>query len=146
MGKTCRELFENIDCTIIGDADQIVEGIAFRSDKVTPGDAFFCIVGLVADGHSFAQDAINRGAKLIVEERNLLLADASDVTVVVVKDSRKALASAAAAFYGNPSHSMDIVGVTGTNGKTTTTYLVQHILEHTHKPCAILGTVGLIMG
>lgn len=146
MTKTCKELFGNIDCTIIGDETMPVEGIAFRSDHVHPGDAFFCIVGLVSDGHTYAQDAINRGAKVIVEERNLILADATDVTTVVVKDSRKALAQASAAFYDNPSNDLEVVGVTGTNGKTTTTYLVQHILQFAKKKCGILGTVGLILG
>ena len=65
MGKTCTDLFAGIDCTVIGNADEEVGGIAYRSDRVQPGDAFFCIVGLTADGHSFAQDAIDRGAKAV---------------------------------------------------------------------------------
>lgn len=62
--KTCGELFEGIDCTIIGNADELVSGIAYRSDCVKPGDAFCCIVGLKSDGHSYAQDAIDRGARV----------------------------------------------------------------------------------
>ena len=58
MGKTCTELFAGIDCTILGNADDEVNGIAYRSDRVQPGDAFFCVVGMTTDGHSFAQDAI----------------------------------------------------------------------------------------
>ena len=79
MGKTCTELFEGMDCTIIGNAQDEVEGIAYRSDKVKPGDAFFCIVGMKTDGHTFAQDAIDRGAKVLVVERKVYLADATDV-------------------------------------------------------------------
>lgn len=88
--KTCGELFEGIDCTIIGNADELVSGIAYRSDCVKPGDAFCCIVGLKSDGHSYAQDAIDRGARVLIVERKIYLADATDITEVVVKDSRKA--------------------------------------------------------
>ena len=90
--KTCGELFEGIDCTIIGNADELVSGIAYRSDCVKPGDAFCCIVGLKSDGHSYAQDAIDRGARVLIVERKIYLADATDITEVVVKDSRKAMA------------------------------------------------------
>ena len=63
MSKTCAELFEGLECTILGNPDETVEGLAYRSDRVTSGDMFFCIVGFSTDGHSFAQDAIDRGAQ-----------------------------------------------------------------------------------
>lgn len=144
MAKTCAELFSHIDCTIIGNPDERIEGIAYRSNKVKPHDAFFCIVGNVVDGHSFAQDAIDRGAKVLVVERKLYLADATDVTEVVVSDSRKAMALAAAAFNDNPSSKFSLVGITGTNGKTTTTYLVNHIFSEAGQKTGIIGTVGVI--
>ena len=146
MGKTCTELFAGIDCTVIGNADDEVGGIAYRSDRVQPGDAFFCIVGLTADGHSFAQDAIDRGAKVLVVERKVYLADATDVTEVVVKDTRKAMAVAAANFYDHPSQGLALVGITGTNGKTTTTYLVEHIARVAGKRTGVIGTVGVRIG
>ena len=146
MSKTCEDLFLGIDCSIIGNRDEEVSGIAYRSDKVCPGDAFFCIVGLTADGHTFAQDAIDRGAKVIVVERKMYLVDASEVTEVVVKDTRKAMALCAANFYGHPSASLGLVGVTGTNGKTTTTYLVEHIARSAGKRTGIIGTVGVRIG
>lgn len=146
MGKTCTELFADIDCTVIGNADDVVEGIAYRSDCVKPNDAFFCIVGLSVDGHSFAQDAINRGAKVLVVERKVYLADATDVTEVVVKDTRKAMAEASANFYGHPSKDFSLVGITGTNGKTTTTYLVEHIARSAGKRTGVIGTVGIRIG
>ena len=102
MTKTCKELFAGFDCSIIGNPDEPVEGIAYRSDRVKPGDAFCCIVGLTSDGHSYAQDAIDRGARVLVVERKIYLADASDVTEVVVSDSRKAMAHLAASFYNWP--------------------------------------------
>ena len=146
MSKTCASLFAGLECTIIGNAQERVEGLAYRSDRVQPGDVFFCIVGLTTDGHSFAQDAIDRGAKVLVVERKMYLADASDVTVVVVSDSRKAMAHASAAFYDNPSAAFQLVGVTGTNGKTTTTYLVEHIARSANKRTGVIGTVGNVIG
>ena len=146
MGKTCTELLEGIDCTVIGNPDDEVGGIAYRSDRVRPGDAFFCIVGFSADGHSFAQDAIDRGAKVLVVERKVYLADATDVTEVVVKDTRKAMAVAAANFYDHPSQGLSLVGITGTNGKTTTTYLVEHIARVAGKRTGVIGTVGVRVG
>ncbi len=146
MGKTCKDLFKNIDCTILGNEDEEVSGIAYRSDAVCPGDIFFCIVGMNVDGHSFAQDAIDRGASVLVVERKVYLADASDICEVVVKDTRKAMALASAEFYGHPSESFDLVGITGTNGKTTTTYLVEQVVTHAQKRAGLIGTVGVHIG
>lgn len=143
MAKTCKELFEGLDCTIIGNENEEITGIAYRSDTVKPHDAFCCIVGLKTDGHSFAQDAIDRGAKVLVVERKIYLADATDVTEVVVSDSRKAMAHLAAHFYDEPSLDFDLVGVTGTNGKTTTTYLVEHMAACMSKRTGVIGTVGV---
>lgn len=139
----CSELFEGLECTIIGNAADEVGGLAYRSDAVKPGDMFFCIVGFKVDGHSFAQDAIDRGAKFIVVERKVYLADATDVTEIVVKDSRKAMAHVADRFYGSPSKGLALVGVTGTNGKTTTTYLVDQIARAAGKRTGVMGTVGI---
>lgn len=141
--KTCAELFSGIECTIIGNPDEVVGGIAYRSDAVKPGDAFCCIVGLKSDGHSYAQDAIDRGARVLVVERKIYLADATDVTEVVVKDSRKAMAHLAAHFHDLPSKAFSLVGVTGTNGKTTTTYLMDHIARTLGNRTGIIGTVGV---
>lgn len=146
MSKACAELFEGMDCSILGNPEEEVSGIAYRSDKVRPGDAFFCIVGFTADGHSFAQDAINRGAKVLVVERKVYLADATDVTEVVVKDTRKAMAHVAANFFDHPSKSFNLVGITGTNGKTTTTYLVEHIARVAGRKTGVIGTTGIRIG
>ncbi len=145
MAKTVAQLFSGIDCTVLGNPDDEVTGIAYRSDKVQPGNAFFCIVGLKSDGHSFAQDAIDHGAKVIVCERKVYLADATDVTEVVVSDTRKAMAQVAANYYDNPSQAFSLVGITGTNGKTTTTYLVEHIAKRCGKRTGVIGTVGIVV-
>lgn len=146
MAKQCKELFSGMDCTFIGDETEPVTGLAYRSDKVCPGDAFFCVTGLKVDGHTFAQEAIDRGAKVLVAERPLYLIDATDVTVVMVRDSRKAMAYASANYYDDPSSSFDLVGITGTNGKTTTTYLVEHIVREVGKRSGLIGTVGIHIG
>ena len=140
---TVSELFEGLDCTIIGAAADDVAGLAYRSDQVKPGDMFFCIVGLKVDGHSFAQDAIDRGARFLVLERKLYLAETDNVTLIVVNDSRKAMAHVSARFYGKPSRSFSLVGVTGTNGKTTTTYLIDQVARIAGSKTGVIGTVGV---
>lgn len=143
MSMTVRELFAGIDCTIIGNAQLKISGLQYRSDQCSENDVFFCIVGMTVDGHSFAQDAIDNGAKVLVVERKVYLADATDVTEVVVRDSRKAMAAAAANFYNHPSAQISLVGITGTNGKTTTSYLVEHIARVAGKTTGVIGTVGV---
>lgn len=146
MGKTVKELFSGIQCTIIGNENEEVSGVAFNSRDVLPGDIFFCIVGVKTDGHSYAQDAINHGAKVLVCERSLSTADTSDVTLVMVGDSRRAMARIASRYYDNPSEHFKLVGITGTNGKTTTTYLVEHIAQMASMKTAVVGTVGIRIG
>ena len=146
MAKTCAELFRGLPCTIIGNPDEEVSGLAYNSSAVKPGDIFFCIVGTRVDGHSFAQDAIDRGAKILVVERKVYLADATDVTEVIVSDSRKAMARIASRFNELPSEAFSLVGITGTNGKTTTTYLVEHIASVAGMKTGVIGTVGVRIG
>lgn len=113
-----------------------VSGLCFDSEKVKEGDLFFCLVGVENDGHMFAADAVSRGAAAIVVERALAL----DVPQIEVADTRKALSHAASAFYGNPSKHLKMIGVTGTNGKTTTTYIVKSIIEAAGHSCGLIGT------
>jgi UDP-N-acetylmuramoyl-L-alanyl-D-glutamate--2,6-diaminopimelate ligase len=118
-------------------ADVPVSGVAFRADRVKPGDVFFCIPGFRHDGHDFAADAVKRRAVALVCERSLGLG----VPEAVVADARAALALASARFFGYPTRSFDVVGVTGTNGKTTTTYLLDSIFRADGRLTGILGTV-----
>lgn len=143
MIKSCKELFSGMDCTIIGDPNVEVTGISYNSNTVEPGDAFCCIVGQNVDGHIFAQQAIDKGASVLVVERKLYLADVSKITEVVVSDSRKAMAIISANFYNNPSHHFSLIGITGTNGKTTTTYLVDHLAKNLGLKTGLIGTVGI---
>ncbi len=108
-----------------GGGDPDITGLAYRSESATPGALFFCVPGFVVDGHDFAPDAVERGAAAVVCERPLGL----DVPEVVVPGVRAAMGPLAAAFHGHPTAQLRVVGVTGTNGKTTTAFLVRHILE-----------------
>src|ERR1700716_710330 len=102
-----------------------VTALAYDDRTVTPGTLFFCVRGFTRDGHDFAAEAVARGAVALVVERPLGLG----VPELLVPDVRRAMAPAAAAFYGDPTAELQAVGVTGTNGKTTTAFLVRSLLE-----------------
>ena len=122
----------------------VVTGIAYDSRAVTPGAVFVALKGQHADGTAFAKQAIERGAAAIVSEQPA----PPDVHVpwAIVEDARRALAVLAAAFYREPSGDMRVVGITGTNGKTTTAYLVASLFESAGVQCGLLGTVGYRIG
>ena len=128
----------------LSDSSEDIEitGIAYDSRAVQPGYIFVCVKGFETDGHKYAQCAVDNGAVMIVAE------DEIDVSVPVcyVEDSRKALADISCEFYGHPSEKFRLVGVTGTNGKTTVTYLVKSILELAGKKVGIIGTNQNIIG
>jgi len=121
----------------IGDVE--VGGVAYHSARVSPGDVFFCVPGFVHDGHEFAVEAARSGAAAIVCQREVK--DVGGVPQMIVEDTRIALAHASAAFFGHPSHHMSVVGITGTNGKTTTTYLVDNIARVAGRVTGLVGTV-----
>ena len=122
--------------------DVEVSGLAYASTSVTPGTLFFCVPGFKADGHDFAPDAVERGAAALVVQRPLNLG----VPEVVVDDVRAAMGPAAARFHGDPTSTLKVVGVTGTNGKTTTTFLIRELLEAAGVQTGLLGTVTSIVG
>ena len=119
-----------------------ITGLAYDSREVAPGDLFFCVSGFRSDGHDFAAEAVRAGAAALVVERPLDLG----VPEVVLASARAAMAPAAARFYGEPARQLRVVGVTGTNGKTTTTYLVRALLEAAGLQCGLLGTVKSVIG
>ena len=119
-----------------------ISGLAYSSRSVTPGALFFCVPGFRSDGHDFAPDAVERGAAALVTERPLDLA----VPELVVESVRAAMGPAAARFYGDPTAELDVVGITGTNGKTTTAFLVRHLLEAAGRQTGLLGTVKRVVG
>src|SRR4051794_33776 len=128
---------------LLGDGpDVVVTGLTFDNRLVAEGTLFFCVPGFTRDGHDFAPDAVARGAAALVVQRRLGLG----VPEVVVEDVRAAMAVAAARFYGDPTATLAICGVTGTNGKTTTAFLVRALLEAAGRPCGLLGTVKSVVG
>jgi len=126
----------------VGDDSVDVSSLAYDSRKVRPGTLFFCVPGEKVDGHEFAGLAVGAGAVALVVERELDL----DVAQVVVGDARAAMAPLASAFYGDPSGELRVVGVTGTNGKTTTAFLIRETLEAAGVRTGLLGTVRQVVG
>jgi UDP-N-acetylmuramoyl-L-alanyl-D-glutamate--2,6-diaminopimelate ligase len=119
-----------------------ISDLAYSSESVTPGALFFCVPGFRSDGHDFAPDAVERGAAALVTQRRLDLG----VPEVVVDDVRAAMGPAAARFYGDPTADLDVVGITGTNGKTTTAFLIRHLMEAAGRQTGLLGTVKRVVG
>lgn len=125
-----------------GDAGVEVTGICYDSRDAGPGSLFVCVPGAEADGHEFAPAAVAAGATSLVVERELDLG----VAEVVVEDARSAMGPLAAAFNGHPTGELKVAGVTGTNGKTTTVFLLRQVLEHAGRQTGMIGTVSQFVG
>ncbi len=120
--------FENVEIT----------GISYNSANTKPGDIFICIRGEQTDGHEYAESAVLKGAKAIFAEKELDL----KIPQIIVADTKRMMAAIAAKFYHEPSKQLKLIGVTGTNGKTTVTHLIQKVLEQNNEKCALIGTLG----
>ena len=118
--------------------DVDITGISYNSQLTKKGDIFLCIRGEMSDGHKYAQDAVDKGAAAIFCEEELNI----NCPQIIVKDTKRTMAAIAAAFYNEPSKELNLIGVTGTNGKTTVTHLIQKILEENNEKCALIGTLG----
>ena len=118
-----------------------ISSLAFDDRDVAEGSLFFCVGGFSRDGHDFAPSAVERGAAALVVEHQMDL----DVPQVVVRSARGQMGPAADNFFGHPTADLDVIGVTGTNGKTTTAYLIRHLLEHAGRSCGLVGTVETIV-
>ena len=125
-----------------GDENIEITGLTADSRQVKPGYLFFCLTGYTVDGHAFASQAVERGAAAIVAERDLDTA----ATLVTVSDSRRAMALLADRFYGSPTRALKLIGVTGTNGKTTTTHLIDRIFRDQNKRTGLIGTIHMRIG
>jgi UDP-N-acetylmuramoyl-L-alanyl-D-glutamate--2,6-diaminopimelate ligase len=132
------------DVTVAADPHVTVTGVAYDSRTVEPGNLFVALKGLQADGTAFVRQAMDRGAIAIVAENRP--AEPAGIAWTRVHDGRLALAELAAAFYRHPSAEMQVVGITGTNGKTTTAYLVSSIFDAAGIPCGVVGTVAYRIG
>jgi UDP-N-acetylmuramyl-tripeptide synthetase len=141
---TLGDIIRNTKHEIYGDPDVNVTGINYDSREVKPGNVFFCLEGEHTNGKYFVNDAVSRGAKVIVSDEKITCPP--EVTLLIVEDRLKALAAMSAGFYDHPSKKLSLIGVTGTNGKTTVTYLVESIFRQAGVPVAVIGTVNYRIG
>lgn len=143
MPLTLREIASSLSgATIIGDPDVTFDDVQYDSRQVTPGTLFAAFPGGYVDGHAFIANAIERGANAVLAERPPEL----PIPAVIVPDARAALSPVSAAFFGYPSSELSVIGITGTDGKTTTSYLTDAILAHAGFSTGVIGTVSVKVG
>jgi len=139
-----RALLTDLDApSVVGDPGVEIRGLAYDSRESGPGFLFAALRGAVHDGHAFIGEAVTRGASAILVDREV--AAPAGVVVVRVSDTRRAIAQISAAYFGHPSRRLSVIGVTGTNGKGATTYLIEAILRAAGRPCGIIGTMGIVI-
>ena len=139
------KLLERLEYDVVQGTDEAeVTTLVNDSRKVDAGSVFVCISGAVSDGHKFAADVAAKGAAAVVVEKDVEVP--ADVTVICVRDTRYALALMSAAYFGYPAEKLKIIGITGTKGKTTTTYMIRSILEGVGHKVGLIGTIEAIIG
>ena len=144
---TCKALIEKLEYKCLrGNVDVSVTEVVYDSRKIEKGCMFVCVQGANFDGHSKAYEAAEKGASVLIVEKEVELPSDAQITVIQVESTRYAMAFIAAAYYGNPGDKLKVIGVTGTKGKTTTTYLVKSILEHAGYKVGLIGTIEAIIG
>ncbi|MCR5388707.1 MAG: UDP-N-acetylmuramoyl-L-alanyl-D-glutamate--2,6-diaminopimelate ligase [Lachnospiraceae bacterium] len=131
---------------VTGSVDAEVTDFTNDSRKVVKGSAFICIKGAVSDGHAYAEDVIKSGASAVIVQDDLKIEIPKGVTVVKTKDTRYAMALMSAAFFGYPADKLKVIGITGTKGKTTTTYMIREVLERSGFKTGLIGTIETIIG
>ena len=140
------DLLKGVDYELLeGTVEKEVNHIQYDSRKVNEGDLFVCLTGFEVDGHDYANKAIEAGAKVVLCEKKIDI-KSEGVTVLLVNEGRKALATMSANYYGHPTKSLKLIGVTGTNGKTTTVYLLKSMLEKAGKKVGLVGTIANYIG
>ena len=139
-----RDVLKNVDYKVIkGNIDVNIENIFYNSKNVCKNSAFIALVGYNMDGHKYIDDAIDKGANVIFVEKDIE-AD-RDVTIIKLPDTRRCLALLSANLFGNPANKIKTIGVTGTKGKTTTTWMIKRILEEDNKTVGVIGTMGVFI-
>lgn len=143
----CKELMKGLryECIRGKDTTEVTE-VVTDSRKVTKGCLFICISGYQVDGHQFAAQAACQGAAVLVVEKEVTIPEDCDVTILRVEDTRYAMAFISAAYFGHPADRLKVIGITGTKGKTTTTYLIRSILEQSGYKVGLIGTIETIIG
>lgn len=127
-----------------GDIEIEVNNISYDSRKVGKEDAFICLVGASVDGHDYIEKAIESGANTIIVQKDVNID--SDVTVIKLEDTRKSLSRLAINYFDNPSSELTTIAITGTKGKTTTSFMIKNILEEDNKKVGVIGTMGVFFG
>lgn len=138
-----KNLLEGIKFTCSGNLDVEITDIIYDSRKVVKGCAFVCLCGSTVDSHTFAQEAVDAGAVAIIAQRAVSVQNAA---VVMVENTRLAMAILSAAYFNHPADQIRVVGITGTKGKTTTSFMIQSILESAGIKTGLIGTIGTIIG
>ena len=133
------DIVKHIDCKEVLNFKNVdIKGISYNSNTIKSHEIFVCLKGEHVDGHNFALSAFEKGAIAIMAEPPLNI----EIPQLIVDSTQEKIADLAACFYHNPTHSLNLIGITGTNGKTTVTHLVQRIFEYVNKKCALIGTLG----
>lgn len=135
-------LIKNLEAKVIGETNLDILDITYNSKKVKKGSLFVCLCGENSDGHDFAKDAERNGAAAILCEKQVQV----NIPQIIVLSTRKALSKVFSCFYDNPQNKLKIIGLTGTNGKTTTSFLIKSILEESGKKVGLIGTQGAFIG
>lgn len=139
------QLLERLEYTVVQGSDDIeITTLINDSRKVEEGSAFVCISGAVVDGHTFVEQVAEKGAAVVIVEKDVEAP--ADMTVIKVADTRYALALMSAAYFGYPADKLKVIGITGTKGKTTTTYMIRSILEEVGHKVGLIGTIEAIIG
>ncbi|RGG47923.1 UDP-N-acetylmuramoyl-L-alanyl-D-glutamate--2,6-diaminopimelate ligase [Roseburia sp. AF20-18LB] len=141
------EICEELTYTCLqGEMEKEISDIIYDSRKVEKDTVFVCMVGAVVDGHDFVEDAVKKGASALVVEHAVEADIPESCTVLQVEDARYALAIMSAAFFGHPDRELTTIGLTGTKGKTTTTYMIKSVLEEAGRKVGLIGTIGALIG
>jgi len=136
-------LIKGLNCRVLGNQNIDISGLYHKDTEVKDGGLFFCLKGTMVDGKNFVFSAIKNGAVAVVTEQEIH--GISHVTQIVVKNAREAMSKLACKFFGNPADKLKLIGVTGTNGKTTTTYMLASIIKNSGKKVAVVGTNGILV-
>lgn len=140
-----KSLLKGLDYEVIkGNEESKVQNIRYDNRKIEQGDAFVCIKGFKVDGHSFVIDAVKKGAKVLIVQDDVRVQE--DITIIKVRDTRKALAIMSSNYFGNPKDKLKIIGITGTNGKTTSAFIIKSILEKAGLMTGLIGTIANYIG
>ena len=139
------KLLERLEYEVAQGSDETeVTTLVNDSRKVEKGSVFVCISGAVSDGHKYIPDVVEKGAAAVIVEQDVSVPE--HVTVIRVEDTRYALALMSAAYFGYPAEKLKIIGITGTKGKTTTTYMIKSILDSVGHKVGLIGTIEAIIG